>query len=45
MVEPIISPIELKSWKIDCASHQYSDSFPFFGFFNELDRLMDVRTP
>jgi len=27
----IICPIELKSWKIDYASHQYSDSLPISG--------------
>jgi len=30
-VKQIICPIELKSWKIDCASHQYSDSSPISG--------------
>jgi len=34
-VKQIICPIELKSWKIDCASHQYSDSSPISGSLME----------
>jgi len=35
MANKIICPIELKSWKIDCASHQYSDSTPISGSLME----------
>jgi len=35
MVKQMICSIELKSWKIDCASQQYSDSSPISGSLME----------
>jgi len=34
-VQQIICPIELKNWKINCASHQYSDASPISGSLME----------